>query len=93
MNTNVFDEFLDKNVEVSTSNKTFSGNLKRNADHGTLVITPVDKYSAKRYGAAIVDQNSVTSIRAILPRESLKYDSDGDDMCEDKQMVSEESIG
>lgn len=101
MNTNVFDEFLDKNVEVSTSNKTFSGNLKKNASHGTLVITPVDKYAAKRYGPAIVDQNSVTSIRAILPREELKYDSDMDGVEEDKQMSgyfqsadsSEESAG
>ena len=77
MNTDVFNEFLDKNVEVSTGNKTFTGSLKKNVDHGTLVITPTDKYAAKRFGPAIVDQNAVISIRAIHPREELLYDSDG----------------
>lgn len=72
MNTEIFNEFIDKNVEVSTNNKTYSGSLKRDEAGGTLIVTPVDKYAARRYGPAIIDQNAVVSIRTILPREDRK---------------------
>lgn len=83
MNTDVFNQFLDKNVEVSTNNKTYAGSLKRDVFHGILIVTPIDKYAAKRFGPAMVDQNAVVSIRAILPREESKCDEDMKDSCEE----------
>ena len=76
MNTDILNEFLDKNVEVSTTNKTYEGTLQKDP-RGAYVVTPTNKYTAKRFGPAVVDQNAVIAVRAILPREESLYD-DGD---------------
>jgi hypothetical protein len=91
MNTDVFKEFLEKNVELSTCNKSYAGTLSRDVFRGTLTVTPTDKYVAKRFGPAIVDQNAVIAIRAILPREEMRdedkkqgyYQQSCDDSAED----------
>jgi len=77
MNTDVFNEFLNKNVEVSTVNKTYEGTLSRDIFHGTLTVTPTNKYTAKRFGPAVIDQNSVIAVRVVLPREEESADRKG----------------
>lgn len=78
MNTDILNEFLDKNVELSTSNKTYEGTLQKDP-RGAYVVTPTNKYTAKRFGPAVVDQNAVIAIRTVLPRAEVVYDSDSSD--------------
>jgi hypothetical protein len=88
MNTDVFQDFLEKNVEVSTNNKTYEGILTRDAARGVVIVTPSNKYTAKRFGPAMVDQNAITSIRAVHKREEKSIDDwvSKDDSTEDKQI-------
>lgn len=77
MNTDVFIEFLNKNVELSTCNKSYEGTLSRDVFHGTLTVTPTNKYTAKRFGPAVIDDKAVIAIRAVLPREDESADRKG----------------
>lgn len=89
MNTDVLKEFLDKNVELSTNNKTYTGSLKHDVFHGVLIVTPVEKYQAKRFGPATVNQDAVIAIRVILPQVEVSLGGDrvgyfqGDDSSEE----------
>lgn len=85
MHNDVINDYLNRDVEVSTtSSKTFTGNLKlHDSQKGIVVIEPkIDKYSSRRYGEVVIRQHDIVSVREILPRieedDADEEMSDGD---------------
>jgi small nuclear ribonucleoprotein (snRNP)-like protein len=87
MHSDVISEYINKDVEVSTSNKTFTGNLKLHDSYKEIVVLSPkqDKYTSRRYGDVVIRQHDIVSVREILPRIEEDYDDD----CEDKQMTGQ----
>lgn len=69
MNLNLIETFLNQHVEVYINNKTYSGILSFSAlDQNVIEIQPVEAYTAKKYGPALVSIDSIISIRQVKPR-------------------------
>jgi small nuclear ribonucleoprotein (snRNP)-like protein len=82
MFTDIFSEFVDKEVEVVTSSgKSYLGTLKQQASQNAIVISPVNEYTVKRYGSVFIKDTEVVSIREVLPfiddEDDCKDDSVG----------------
>ena len=77
MHSDILNNFLDRNVEISTTiGSSFSGNLKLCDDvKGVIVLDP----KSRRYGDTVIRQKDIVSLREILPQ--IKED-DGE--CDDK---------
>jgi hypothetical protein len=84
---NIIQEFEGKNVEVTTIKRDFSGTLKYDVTEDTLIVTPTDPWTVKRYGPAIIVGKFVVAIREILPCVTVSID-DGDDYDTDKKSES-----
>lgn len=96
MHNDVINDYLNRDVEVSTSSsKTFTGNLKLHDSQKEIVVLEPkhDKYSSKRYGEVVIRQHDIVSVREILPRieedfgmkkaSDTFFDDLGDDLAED----------
>ncbi len=86
MHNDVINDYLNRDVEITTSSaKTFTGNLKlHDSQKGIVVLEPKnDRYSSKRYGEVFIRQHDIVSVREVLPR----IEEDYYDECEDKQMI------
>jgi len=82
MFTDVFNEFIDKDVEVITAiGKSYVGTLQRSPQQEAIVISPHEGYSARRYGPIFIKESEVVSVREILPY----VEEEGE--CENKQMI------
>lgn len=71
------EDLFDKEVEVSINGggQDFSGVMSKMHDSETeIVVTPNKRHVAERYGNAIVDVNSISSIRLIKPRLKTHID-------------------
>lgn len=81
MRYEVLTNYFGQHVEVSILSKTFSGVIRRSEmDAGLndiVEVEPVSDYHRKRYGSAILDVETITSIRAIKP-----HMDDEDDCCD-----------
>ena len=79
MHSDILNNFLDREVEVSTTTgKIFSGNLKLyDIIKEVIVLDP----KSRRYGDTVIRQKDIVSLREILPQ--IKED-DGE--CDDKKM-------
>ena len=84
MRYEVLTHFFGQHVEVSVRNKTFSGVLGQSEmDSGLndiVEVEPLTDYARKRYGSAILETGSITSIRVIKPHTD-DDDEDGKDEC------------
>jgi len=82
MRYEILTNYFGQHVEVGIINKIFSGILRQAESDGGLndivEIEPGNDYARKRYGSAILDVNTITSIRAIKP-----HTDEDDDCCED----------
>lgn len=82
MRYEVLTNYFGQHVEVSIINKTFGGILRQSEMDGgqndIVEVEPATDYARKRYGSAILDVETITSIRAIKP-----HTDDDDDCCED----------
>ena len=81
MRYEVLTNYFGQHVEVSILSKTFSGVIRRSEmDAGLndiVEVEPVSDYHRKRYGSAILDVETITSIRAIRP-----YTDEDDECCD-----------
>jgi small nuclear ribonucleoprotein (snRNP)-like protein len=85
MHTDIINEYIDKEVEVSTtSTKNFTGTMKHHDSIRETVTIGPSAYYAKKYGAVIIRQHDIVTIREVLPQ----IEEDEDD-CDDKQMVGQ----
>ncbi len=82
MRYEVLTNYFGQHVEVSILSKTFSGVIRRaEADSGQndiVEVEPISDYHRKRYGSAVLDVETITSIRMVKP-----YNDDEDDDCSD----------
>lgn len=78
MHTDILNNHLDQNVEVTTSNdKTFRGTLKlHDTVKEVVIIDGDDKYSNRRYGPVAINQKDIVTIREVLPRVEEDEDMD-----------------
>lgn len=79
MHSDIINDYLNRDVEVSTSSsKTFTGNLKLHDSQKEIVVLEPkhDKYSSKRYGEVVIRQHDIVSVREILPRIEEDYSDD-----------------
>ena len=80
MRYEVLTNYFGQHVEVSILSKTFSGIIRRaEADSGQndiVEVEPISDYHRKRYGSAILDVETITSIRSVKP-----YNDEEDDDC------------
>lgn len=81
MRYEVLTNYFGQHVEVSILSKTFSGVIRRaEADSGQndiVEVEPISDYHRKRYGSAVLDVETITSIRMVKP-----YNDEEDD-CSD----------
>lgn len=82
MRFEVLTNFFGQLVEVSILNKTFTGILRHSEfDDGledVVEVEPASDYAKKRHGSAILDVDTITSIRLLKPHT----DEDDGDCCE-----------
>lgn len=79
MRFEVLTNFFGQLVEVAILSKTFTGILRRSEmDDGTediVEVEPASDYARKRHGSAVLDVDTITSIRLLKPHTD---DEDGD---------------
>lgn len=81
----VIQEFQGKQVDVSTTKSVFSGTLKFDLHKGVIIVDPIDPWTIKRYGPAVIDAASVVAIREVKPRPVHDETEDsGDEDCDRK---------
>ena len=74
----IFSEFVDKEVEVSTSaGKTYSGTFRQAPSQNAVIVSPTREYYVKRYGPAYIKDSEVVSIRELYP--VIEEDDEKDD--------------
>jgi hypothetical protein len=82
MRYEVLTNYFGQHVEVAIINKNFSGILRQaESDNGlndVVEVEPATDYARKRYGSAILDVETITSIRAIKP-----HTDEDDDCCDE----------
>jgi hypothetical protein len=82
MRFEVLTHFFGQEVEVAILSKTFTGILRQSEmDDGledVVEIEPSSDYARKRHGSAVLDVDTITSIRLLKPHTG----DDEDDCCE-----------
>jgi hypothetical protein len=84
----IIKEFEGKLVDLTTTKRDFTGTLKYDVSRNVVIIDPIDKWVANRYGIAFIDAASVIAIREFKLRDlrsSEAEDGDGDDCDSDRK--------
>lgn len=82
MRYEVLTNYFGQHVEVSILSKTFNGIIRRSemdsGQNDVVEVEPVADYHRKRFGAAVLDVETITSIRIVKPHT----DEDDDECCD-----------
>lgn len=89
MKLSVLENFINKQVEITAGNKTFTGILRlSDLDRDVVELLPTNEYAAKRYEAYVILTSSIVAIKPIIPRSEL---DDFDD--EKMDVAADDDVG